>query len=256
VAGWEAHNGLSGPRERILLVDDRESNLVALEAILSPLNKVLVRAMSGPQALRLLLREDFAVVLLDVVMPGMDGFETATHIKLLDKTRNLPIIFLTGADDAGDFAFRGYAAGAVDYMTKPFDPWVLRAKVQVFIELYRGKLQLLQQAEQMRRLFDCVVEADRWMRQAEDFSQELGGLQATLSPELQPDADLLMQLGERVALMQKSCGELVQALRGAFPEPLVPAPSEPGEWGAATTEPRLTAARRTPSGWEDRFESA
>ncbi|HEY3869274.1 MAG TPA: response regulator [Actinocrinis sp.] len=221
MAGRGAFDGLSGAKERILLVDDQESNLVALEAILSPLGKVLVRAKSGPQALKLLLREDYAVVLLDVVMPGMDGFETATHIKLLDKTRDLPIIFLTGADDEGDDAFRGYAAGAVDYLTKPFDPWVLRAKVQVFIELHRGKLQLLAQAEQMRRLFDCVVEADRWMRQAEDFSREIGGLQAALAPrrEREPGSDELKKLSDQLSLLQQSCGELVHALRGALPNP-------------------------------------
>jgi len=108
-------------KARILLVDDRGENLVALEAILSSLNQVLVPVRSGEEALKALLVEEFAVILLDVVMPGMDGFETAAHIKRRPKTRDVPIIFLTAASAEPDHAFRGYAAGAVDYISKPFD---------------------------------------------------------------------------------------------------------------------------------------
>src|SRR3954462_10523869 len=126
----------------ILLVDDMEDNLIALEAVLGSLNEPLFRARSGEEAMKALLRRPFALVLLDVRMPGMDGFETAANIKRLDQTRDVPIIFLTGAEDDSGYAFRGYATGAADYLTKPFDPWVLRAKVSVFLELHRKKQQL------------------------------------------------------------------------------------------------------------------
>jgi CheY-like chemotaxis protein len=137
-------------RAKILLVDDREENLIALEAILSSLDLVPVRARSGEEALKALLGTEFALILLDVRMPGMDGFETAAHIKRRERTRNIPIIFLTVVDSAPDYAFRGYAAGAVDYLTKPFDPWVLRAKVSVFVELYNMNRRLSEQAALLR----------------------------------------------------------------------------------------------------------
>ncbi|MFF7328815.1 two-component system response regulator [Streptomyces sp. NPDC090306] len=126
----------------ILLVDDMEDNLIALEAVLGSLNEPLVRARSGEEAMKALLLRRFAVVLLDIRMPGMDGFETAANIKRLDQTKDVPIIFLTGTDSDAGYAFRGYATGAADYLTKPFDPWVLRAKVTVFLELHRKNQQL------------------------------------------------------------------------------------------------------------------
>ncbi|MQY01985.1 response regulator [Actinomadura macrotermitis] len=132
-------------KAKILLVDDREENLIALEAILSSLDQDLVRARSGEEALKALLTDEYAVILLDVVMPGMDGFETARDVKRRKKTRDLPIIFLTAVDSDPDYAFRGYAAGAVDFISKPFDPWVLRAKVSVFVELHKKNKQLRDQ---------------------------------------------------------------------------------------------------------------
>src|ERR1035437_8234899 len=110
---------------RILLVDDRVENLVALEAILEPLGRPLVRAYSGEEALRYLLAEEFAVILLDVQMPGFNGFETAEFIKSRERTRHIPLIFLTAISKERDHIFRGYQAGAVDYMTKPFEPEIL-----------------------------------------------------------------------------------------------------------------------------------
>jgi CheY-like chemotaxis protein len=121
---------------RILLVDDRPENLVALDAILSSLNQILVPVRSGEQAIAAVLADEYAVVLLDIMMPGMDGFETATQIKRHAKSRDVPIIFLTAATMQPEQAFRGYAAGAVDYLAKPFDPWVLKSKVSVFVDLY------------------------------------------------------------------------------------------------------------------------
>jgi CheY-like chemotaxis protein len=109
-----------------------------------------VRASSGEEALKALLTDDFAVILLDVQMPGMDGFETAAHIKRRERTRDIPIIFLTAINHGPHHTFRGYAAGAVDYISKPFDPWVLRAKVSVFVELYSKNCQLREQASLLR----------------------------------------------------------------------------------------------------------
>lgn len=137
-------------KANILLVDDREENLVALEAILSSLDQNIIRARSGEEALRALLTNEFAVILLDIVMPGMDGFEIARAIKRRRKTREVPIIFLTAVDADPDYAFRGYAAGAVDYIAKPFDPWILRTKVSVFVELHRKNQQLQEQSELLR----------------------------------------------------------------------------------------------------------
>src|SRR4051794_15809454 len=124
------------------MVDDRAENLLALEAILAGLGHDLIRASSGEEALKRLLVEDVALILLDVQMPGMDGFETAQHIKSRERTRDIPIVFLTAIDGEAHQAFRGYAAGAVDYLSKPFDPWVLRAKVSVFVELHERRREL------------------------------------------------------------------------------------------------------------------
>jgi CheY-like chemotaxis protein len=148
-------------KAKILLVDDRAENIVALEAILSSLNQILVPARSGDAALKALLSDDFAVILLDVLMPGMDGFETAAHIKRRPRTRDIPIIFLTARNAEPDYAFRSYSAGAVDYIAKPFDPWVLRAKVSVFVDLYMKNRQLRDQAAMLRaRLGDSLGAAE------------------------------------------------------------------------------------------------
>jgi PAS domain S-box-containing protein len=134
----------------ILLVDDRPENLLALEAILEPLGQTLVRAHSGEEALRKLLKHDFAVVLLDVQMPGMNGFETAQLIKSRERTRYIPIIFLTAISKEEDYVFRGYQVGAVDYISKPFQPDVLRAKVAVFVDLHLKQKRLQEQESMLR----------------------------------------------------------------------------------------------------------
>ncbi len=135
---------------KILLVDDQPQNLLALEAILEPLGERLVRAMSGPEALKHLLTDEFAVILLDVQMPGMDGFETATLIKEREKTRHVPIIFLTAINKAEQYIYRGYNVGAVDYIAKPFDAEILRSKVSVFVDLYKKNKKVHEQAELLR----------------------------------------------------------------------------------------------------------
>jgi len=135
----------------ILLVDDHPENLTALEAILdSPLYR-LVKATSGVEALKHLLLDEFALILLDVAMPDLDGFETALLIKKRPKLRDIPIIFLTAFSKDEPFIFRGYSVGAVDYVFKPFEPMILRSKVAVFAELFRSREQIKRQAELIRQ---------------------------------------------------------------------------------------------------------
>jgi signal transduction histidine kinase/response regulator RpfG family c-di-GMP phosphodiesterase len=135
----------------ILFVDDNPSNLLALEMILQAPDRNLVRASSGEEALRFLLDDDAAVILLDVNMPGIDGLETAALIRERERTRNLPIIFLTAYGDLGNLSIsRGYSLGAVDYIVKPIDPEALKSKVAVFIELYRKTEQIKRQADLLR----------------------------------------------------------------------------------------------------------
>jgi len=135
----------------ILLVDDVPANLLSLEAILQAPDRNLVRATSGEEALKYLLDEDAAVILLDVHMPKIDGLETAALIRGRERSRNVPIIFLTAHDNAGDSNIsQGYSLGAVDYIIKPIDPEALKSKVSVFVELYRKTEQIKQQAELLR----------------------------------------------------------------------------------------------------------
>lgn len=142
------------PKEKvpILLVDDQQRNLDVLRAILGGLDYHLVEATSGPEALASLHEEEFAVVLLDVMMPGMDGFECA---KLIRSTRNCthtPIIFVSAVADDMDFVYKGYSSGAVDYIVKPLNPAVLKAKVAIFADLFRTKKLLVDQLHEARSL--------------------------------------------------------------------------------------------------------
>jgi CheY-like chemotaxis protein len=144
---------------RVLAVDDRRDNLLALQAILEGLPIEIVSVTSGEDALKRLLVEDYAVILLDAHMPGMDGFETAGHVKQRERTRHIPIVFLTAVDYDPHLAFRGYQAGAVDYITKPFDPWVLRSKVTVFVDLWTMHTQLAERAAECGMLRAAVDDA-------------------------------------------------------------------------------------------------
>lgn len=144
---------------RVLAVDDRRENLLALQAILEGLPVEIVSVTSGEDALKRLLVEDYAVILLDAHMPGMDGFETAGHVKQRERTRHIPILFLTAVDYDPHLAFRGYQAGAVDYITKPFDPWVLRSKVSVFVDLWSVHARAGEQAAECARLRAAIAQA-------------------------------------------------------------------------------------------------
>jgi PAS domain S-box-containing protein len=139
-----------GDSAAILMVDDRIENLVALEAVLQPLGHRLVRATSGREALRQVLWMDFAVILMDVQMPEMNGFETVSLIKGRPRSRDIPIIFLTAISKEESYVATGYSAGAVDYIFKPFQPEILRSKVNVFVDLFLKQREIERQGELLR----------------------------------------------------------------------------------------------------------
>ncbi|PPS44182.1 ATP-binding protein [Chroococcidiopsis sp. TS-821] len=141
----------SEPKVNILMVDDHPENLLALEAILEGLGQNLVKAHSGMEALRCLLNQDFAVILLDVQMPDMDGFETATLIRQRARSQLTPIIFLTAFSTSDTLQMRGYSLGAVDYLFKPIQPEILTSKVSVFVELYQKTAQIERQAAELKK---------------------------------------------------------------------------------------------------------
>jgi two-component system sensor histidine kinase/response regulator len=145
-------------RVNILLVDDQPANLVALEAMLQGLGQNLIKAESGREALRWLLTHEFAVILLDVKMPEMDGFETAELIRQRDKSRHTPILFLTAGDNTQTQAVRGYAVGAVDYLVKPVVPEFVRSKVAVFVELAKKNELLRRQAKLLAESEQAALE--------------------------------------------------------------------------------------------------
>src|SRR4051812_15146831 len=136
----------------ILIVDDRHDKMLAYEAILADLEEDLVCARSGKEALRCLLKRDFAVILLDVNMPGMDGFETASLIRQRTRSETTPIIFISAVNDTETHVSRGYSLGAVDYILTPVVPEILRAKIAVFVDLFKKTEQVKRQAEEREKL--------------------------------------------------------------------------------------------------------
>jgi PleD family two-component response regulator len=166
----------------ILLVDDQPANLLALEAVLGDMGQNLVRARSGEEALRELIKKDFAVILLDVLMPGMNGFETAKLIHERDRSRYMPIIFLTAGGKSEIEMFQGYAVGAIDYLLKPIRPAILRSKVLVLMNLYR-------RTEEVRRLKD-------------QLNLKAGEMEALTKINV----DLSMKIAERAAPVEANKG--------------------------------------------------
>ncbi|MEZ0327813.1 MAG: ATP-binding protein [Fimbriimonas sp.] len=158
----------SATTAKILLVDDRPENLYSLEALLQPLGEELVLAKSGLEALKALLRDDFALILMDAEMPEMSGFEAAEMIRTREKNSHVPIIFVTAHGQERKHMFRSYSVGAVDYIPKPFDPDILRSKVKVFVELYKKNVQLKLQTEMLHE-----IELREAARRQHEVQQEL-----------------------------------------------------------------------------------
>ena len=207
-------------KANILLVDDRDENLIALEAALTSLDQNLVRANSGEEALKHLLGTDFAVILLDVIMPGMDGYETAAHIKQREKTKHVPIIFLTAQEVDRHQVFRGYSSRAVDFLIKPFDPWVLRSKVEVFVELHQLKAQMREQARSLQRVLNQEtgepgkVLAEQLSQRSRQVQTDLADLREHIVGNYQEIDQPLVDAVRRVDRSASHLSTLVDTLHG------------------------------------------
>ena len=204
-------------KAKILLVDDEPKSLFALQELLSQLGQNLMVAQSGEEALRLALKNDFAVILLDVRMPGIDGFETAKLIRNRERSRLTPIIFLTAAADEMTSMFRGYEVGAVDYLMKPVVPEILKSKVSVFVELHRKSERLKESEDKLRRLAAHLISVREEERAhiAREIHDELGQVLTGLKMEV---AWLAKRLKEKVLIektdsMSKLIDSTVQTVR-------------------------------------------
>ncbi|MFJ9737311.1 two-component system response regulator [Streptomyces sp. NPDC101166] len=195
----------------MLLVDDQPENLLALEAILYALDQTLVRASSGEEALKALDDDEFALVLLATRMSGMDGYATAAHIKRRLRTRDTPIIFVSGYETISPHAtFRGYAAGAVDHVSRPYDPWVVRAKVNVFVEIHQKNVQLRKQAALLRSgaATDLFAQLSTLLSDAETQARDLTGQLQAQAPRA--------TVRTTAARLERAVRILRQVLQGAL----------------------------------------
>ena len=215
-------------KARILLVDDEPKSLYALQELLSTLGENLMVAQSGEEALRLALKNDFAVILLDVRMPGIDGFETAKLIRSRERSRATPIIFLTAAADEMTSMFRGYEVGAVDYLMKPVVPEVLKSKVAVFVELFRKSERLRESEDKLRRLAAHLISVREEERAhiAREIHDELGQVLTGLKMEVTwlakrlKDKPLIEKTDSMCALIDSSVQTVRKIATGLRPEML------------------------------------
>ena len=176
-----APSGTSRPA--VLVVDDVEGNLVAVEALLADLECDIVLARSGNQALRLMLKREFAVALLDVQMPEMDGFEVARHARQHPATRDVPLLFLTATHDSDEGVLRGYGSGAVDFLFKPIDSIILRSKVRVFLDLYRTRSEIAAQKRALEHAYKELQTTQSQLVQSAKMAS-LGELVAGIAHEI------------------------------------------------------------------------
>ncbi|MED3793646.1 EAL domain-containing protein [Niallia alba] len=183
----------------ILLVDDRSENLLALEAIIEQKDYNLIKAHSGEEALKYLLKHDFAAILLDVQMPGIDGFGTAKIIKAREKTKNIPILFITANNMDSEHIFKGYSLGAIDYILKPFDPIILKAKVERLVELYKMNQMLTQQAE---RLEEKRIELEKANKELTRISSDLLVSEALANVISETSIDSMLVLDKDGAILK------------------------------------------------------
>jgi len=207
----------AAPQAKILLVDDEPKSLFALQELLSGLGQNLMIAQSGEEALRLALKNDFAVILLDVRMPGIDGFETARLIRGRERSRLTPIIFLTAEADQMNQVFRGYEVGAVDYLQKPVVPEILKSKVAVFVDLHRKSERLKESEDKLRRLAAHLISVREEERAhiAREIHDELGQVLTGLKMEVTWLAKRLREkpLIEKTDSMCKLIDTTVQTVR-------------------------------------------
>jgi signal transduction histidine kinase len=219
VAALRPHAGeqAQSSAANILLVDDEPKSLYALQELLSTLGENLLTAASGEEALRHALKNDFAVILLDVRMPGIDGFETARLIRSRERSRLTPIIFLTAAADEMGSMFRGYEVGAVDYLQKPVVPEILKSKVAVFVELHRKSERLKESEDKLRRLAAHLISVREEERShiAREIHDELGQVLTGLKMEVTWLAKRLREkpLLEKTESMCKLIDTTVQTVR-------------------------------------------
>src|SRR2546428_4198196 len=193
---------MSDEKVSILLVDDHVENLVALEALLTDLGQNLVRVQSGLDALRLLLHHEFALIILDVDMPIMNGFETAALIREREKSRHTPIIFLTAINKTEQHVFKGYSLGAVDYLTKPFVPEVLLAKVSAFVELHKKTEEVKRQTKLLQQMVAELAKSNDEIRK--------------LNVELQAERDFVstvLDTAESIVVVLDASHKIVRASR-------------------------------------------
>jgi signal transduction histidine kinase len=204
-------------KAKILVVDDEPKSLYALQELLSALGQNLMAAQSGEEALKLALKHDFAVILLDVRMPGMDGFETAKLIRGRERSRQTPIIFLTAQADEMTSMFRGYAVGAVDYLMKPVVPEVLKSKVAIFVELHMKSERLRESEDKLRRLAAHLISVREEERAhiAREIHDELGQVLTGIKMEVGWLAKRLTDpaLLEKTDSMSKLIDSTVQTVR-------------------------------------------
>jgi signal transduction histidine kinase len=196
----------------ILMVDDEPANLLALEAILGGLGQKLVKAGSGKEALRHLINGEFALILLDVSMPGMDGFETARLIRERDKTRLTPIIFLTAVGKTETEIFKGYEVGAVDYLLKPLVPEILRSKAMIFIELYNKTNQIKRLNEELKQYTMELEIANRELKMENEVRLKAErGLRSSEEKLKALNATLEQKVAERTAAAEAKSDELARS---------------------------------------------
>jgi signal transduction histidine kinase len=243
----------------ILVVDDRPDGLRTVSAVLSELGERIVTASSGQEALRLALEEDFAVILLDVRMPEMDGFETASFLRSRSKTRHTPIIFVTGIDENPHHIERGYAVGAVDCLFKPFLPEVLRSKVRFFLELHRKSEDLETANDRLKNEIGerkrAEVERDR--AQAELLQgqklQATGQLAAGIAHEINNPTSYILS---NLATVREYLKELGEHIQGTFDEPVAAASTRPAPPSALSAGPFRRMGREEVRLLLQDFESA
>jgi signal transduction histidine kinase len=222
VARLELPSDAKAPEEaalqaKILIVDDEPKSLFALQELLSSLGQTLLVAQSGEEALKLALKHDFAVILLDVRMPGMDGFETAKMIRGRERSQATPIIFLTAQADEMTSMFKGYAVGAVDYLMKPVVPDVLKSKVAIFVELHKKTERLRESEDKLRRLAAHLISIREEERAhiAREIHDELGQVLTGIKMEVGWLQKRLKEplLLEKTESMSKLIDSTVQTVR-------------------------------------------